>query len=60
QAAENPSTSRRPLTPLELMRERERLEKRMREAAANMEFEQAAIYRDRILALQRDALLLPS
>ncbi|MBF0152563.1 MAG: excinuclease ABC subunit UvrB [Magnetococcales bacterium] len=63
-AARHPSAAanepRPSLSPADTAKEIKRLEKRMREAAASMEFEQAAIYRDRILALQREELLLPS
>ncbi|MBF0137244.1 MAG: excinuclease ABC subunit UvrB [Magnetococcales bacterium] len=55
-----PTNTHPPLSPADRNREIQRLEKRMRDAAASMEFEQAAIYRDRILALQREELLLPS
>ncbi|MBF0177389.1 MAG: excinuclease ABC subunit UvrB [Magnetococcales bacterium] len=59
-AATLSSEVRRTLSPAEVTKEIKRLETRMREASASMEFEQAAIYRDRILALQREELLLLS
>ncbi|NGZ29271.1 MAG: excinuclease ABC subunit B, partial [Magnetococcales bacterium] len=40
-----------------LPKEIKRLEKMMKEAAKRMAFEEAALYRDRILELQKDALL---
>ena len=45
------------LSPQERVKEMDRLEKKMREAAERMAFEQAAVYRDRLLALEKMELL---